>query len=112
MKILFVWISTCILVFIFLDTAATSPVQVRVEDYREIGMTDEQVVGQAIQQAYASEHNQWWINNKHSYLVFDAHRNYQIDPSLLESFEVEMNRNEERRMFRILHPALLISPSS
>lgn len=106
MKLIFSWILTCLLVYFVLDAVATRPVPVHVERFREAGMTDEQVLSQAVQHAYRLEKNVWWIHDKQPYLVFAPWRRYDIDPGHYAAFNLEIRADERQNLIGILRPAL------
>ena len=82
------WVITCFTVFYVIDGLATRPLGVKVEKFREVGMTDEQVLSLALQRANEVQANRWWINNREAYLVFDTTRNYQISQATYSAFDL------------------------
>jgi len=87
------WIAMCGLVYYVTDGIATRSVAIDVESFRSEKMTDEQVLSQALQAAFAREHNAWWIHDKQPYLVFDTTRNYDISPSTYAAFDLMLTRD-------------------
>lgn len=59
-----------------LDMVATRPLQVNVENFREDGMTDEQVVSAALHNTRQMADNWWWIRDRKALLVFAKDRTY------------------------------------
>jgi len=82
------WLVTCFTVFYVLDGLATHPKGIEVEDFRELGMTDEQVLAMALQEANESREVIWWINNRETYLVFDTTRDYRISAATYAAFDL------------------------
>ena len=80
------WTLTAAMVFVVIDGLATRPHAVHIERYREAGMTDEQLLSIALQEARASENNVWWINDRSSYIVFDGDRSYDISDATYRAF--------------------------
>ncbi|MFT5142110.1 MAG: hypothetical protein ACI80V_001395 [Rhodothermales bacterium] len=98
------WLLACLCVFYVLDGIATRNVAVHVEHFRTPGMTDEQVLSQAVQEAYVTEGNIWWIHDKTPYLVFDPARDYAVTPQLYEVFDLEMVSTSKAGPIGLLRP--------
>ncbi len=90
------WLLTAILVFWVIDGMATHPHAVHIERYREAGMSDEQTLTMALQEARASEENVWWINDRTSYLVFDGERSYDISDATYRAFGLRIGEDATR----------------
>ncbi len=99
-----IWLLTCMSVYYVLDGVATRHVAIKVENFRTPGMSDEQVLSLAVQNAYAGESNYWWINDKTPYLVFDRSRDYDVSPQLYEVFDLEMVANASTGPIGLLKP--------
>ena len=100
------WILTALVVFWVLDGLATRPKPVHVEEFRQVGMNDEQVLSLALQAAKASEHNGWWINDRTSYLVFDTSRTYAISEATYAAFDLKITRDAMENPIAIVNPNL------
>lgn len=90
------WLLTALLVFWFIDGMATRPHAVHIERYREAGMSDEQTLSIALQEARASEKNVWWINDRTSYIVFDGDRSYEISDATYRAFGLRIDEKATR----------------
>lgn len=77
---LLLWLVICGIVTFSIDRFAVSDFNVRVEDFRQPGMTDEQVIIAAAQAAEQGAYNWWWIRGRRPFLMFDANRDYNFDP--------------------------------
>ena len=103
------WLTTTIFVFFVLDTYATRDYPVYVEDYRRMGMTDEETVAAAVQDAHQCENNAWWIHDKKPHLVFEAERSYDLDPIIFTTFDIEITTQENDGMVGFFRPIPAIS---
>jgi hypothetical protein len=101
-----IWLLTCASVFYVLDGVATRNIPVHVEQFRTPGMSDEQVLSLAVQEAYSEEHNVWWINDKTPYLVFEPSRDYDVSPQLYQVFDLEMVTDAYARPIGLLRPRM------
>lgn len=101
-----IWLLTCCSVYWVLDGIATRDLPVYVENFRTPGMTDEQVLSLAVQQAHEVEPNYWWINNKRPYLVFDPARDYNVTPQLFEVFDLEVVATSNQTPIGLLKPRM------
>lgn len=86
------WIVTCILVFFTIDTFATRPLPVPVEDFRKKGMNDAQVLNTAAMYAFDQTLTRWWVGDKRPYLELDPARYYDIPAEVLFSMRIEMRQ--------------------
>lgn len=100
------WALMCIAVFYVINGLATRPMGVEVENYRKPGMTDEQVLSIALQKAYSSRKNNWWINERESYLVFDTVRQYQISQAMYEAFDLTLTENAASQPIAVFNPKM------
>ena len=82
------WILMCFTVFYVIDDLATRPKPIDVENFRSVGMNDEQVLAMALQEANRHREVAWWINNRETYLVFDTTRDYRISDATLAAFDL------------------------
>ena len=105
-RAILIWMMTCMSVFYVLDGIATRDVAVHVENFRTPGMSDEQVLSLAVQEAHAIETNVWWIHDKRPYLVFDQSRDYAVTPQLFEVFDLEMVSNTAQGPIGLLRPRM------
>jgi len=87
------WFLTCLTVFYVINGLATRPLPIEVESFRKAGMNDEQVLSIALQKAYESRKNSWWINGRESYLVFDDQREYRISQAMYEAFDLRLTED-------------------
>ena len=101
-----IWIITCFSVFYVVDGVATRDVPIHVEQFRTPGMSDEQVLSLAVQQAHETEANYWWINDKRPYLVFDPARDYKVTPQLFEVFDLEVVSTAPQGPIGLLKPRM------
>lgn len=90
------WTLTAAMVFVVIDGMATRPHAVHIERYREAGMTDEQLLSIALQEARASEDHVWWINDRSSYIVFDVDRSYDISDATYRAFGLSIAQDAAR----------------
>jgi len=90
------WILTALMVFWSINGIATRPHAVHFEQYREAGMSDEQTLSIALQEARASENNVWWINDRTSYIVFDGDRSYDISDATYRAFGLRIAEDATR----------------
>jgi hypothetical protein len=100
------WLVTCVLVYLAFDLYATRRVPIHVEQFRQAGMGDEQVLSLAVQEAYRVENNLWWIHDKQPYLVFEKHRRYQIHPNLYAAFDLKITTDHQQNPIGLLRPTL------
>lgn len=100
------WLITCLLVYLAFDLYATRRIPIHVEQFRQVGMGDEQVLSLAVQEAYRIEDNLWWINDKQPYLVFDKHRRYQIHPNLYAAFDLQITTDHDQNPIGLIRPTL------
>lgn len=100
------WVLMCIGVFYVLNGLATRPMAVEVESFRKPGMTDEQVLSIALQKAYSSRKNNWWINERESYLVFDTVRQYQISQAMYQAFDLTLTENAASQPIAVFDPKM------
>lgn len=107
-----IWMLTCASVYWVLDGIATRTVPVHVEEYRVVGMSDQQALAVAVQAAYQVEPNGWWIRGKRPYLVFEEGRAYNIPPELYAAFDLEIVEDGSHRPVAMLKPnvASILSP--
>lgn len=94
-----VWLLMCIFVFFSLDSYATRSVPVQVEDFRQKGMNDAQVLNTAAMHAFDLTLTRWWVGNKKPYLELDPRRYYDVSPEILMSMRIEMRLGD--RPFRV-----------
>jgi hypothetical protein len=82
------WMLMCFTVFYVIDDLATRPKPIDVENFRSVGMNDEQVLAMALQEANRHREVAWWINNRETYLVFDTTRDYRISDATFAAFDL------------------------
>lgn len=82
------WLVTCFTVFYVINGLATRPMGIEVEDFRKMGMNDEQVLAMALQEANEHREVVWWINDRETYLVFDTTRDYRISDATFAAYDL------------------------
>lgn len=107
---LLTWVAVCVLTFLVLNTYATRPVAVHVEQFRSAGMDDEQVLTEALQAAKTTQLNPWWINDARPYLVFQAGRQYKIDAAFLSFSDLEIVREGQTLVGRFKPIPAVVTP--
>ena len=85
---------TCFTVFYVIDGLATRPLGIEIEDFRQSGMSDEQVLSMALQRANEVQANRWWINDREAYLVFDKAHDYHISSATYSAFNLELEQDQ------------------
>ena len=94
----------CATVFYVLNGLATRPLGIQVESYRKDGMSDEQVLSMALQDAVTDKENFWWINDREAYLVFDSTREYRISPMTYAAFDIQMTLDAGKKRIGVFEP--------
>jgi hypothetical protein len=87
-----IWLTMNILVFGVLHLFATRPVIVHVDDYREAGLYDDQVVVIALRELERSADNFWWISNRTPVLVLPKSTPLQIDAAMLRYASIKVEQ--------------------
>ncbi len=100
------WLAVCGFVFYMIDAIATRSVAFEVESFRSDNMTDEQVLSQALQAAFATERNAWWIRNKRPYLVFDTRRNYDISQRTYAALDLVLTHDAFSNPIAVIGPSV------
>lgn len=105
------WLITCFTVFYVIDGLATRPKAIDVEDFREMGMNDEQVLAMALQEANETQEVSWWINDRETYLVFDTTRDYRISEATFAAFDLTPTQDASQKPIAVFEQkAAGISP--
>jgi len=94
----------CMTVFYVLNGLATRPLGIDVESYRKDGMSDEQVLSMALQDAVTDKDNFWWINDREAYLIFDSKREYRISPMTYAAFDIEITFDSAQKPIGVFEP--------
>lgn len=105
-KAIFAWLVTCAIVFYSVDSLATRPIPIRVEDYRMSGMTDEEVLSKAMQALYNHKPLVWWIHSPQPYLLFHPRHEYDIDEALYRAFQLQIQTDEHYNTVGIWDPSI------
>lgn len=109
-RALLTWVAMCVATFFVINTYATRPIPIYVEQFREAGMDDEQVLTEALQAARTSRDNEWWINNAKPYLVFQSGRQYRIDPTFLSYSDLDLTREGQTLVGRFKPVPAVVTP--
>ncbi|MBE2185524.1 MAG: hypothetical protein IAE99_01955 [Rhodothermales bacterium] len=109
-RALITWVATCIVTFLVINTYATRPIPIHVEEFREAGMDDAQVLAEALQAARTARDNPWWINSAKPYLVFQSGRKYQIAPTFLSFSDLRITREGQTLVGRFTHVPAVATP--
>jgi len=105
------WLITCFTVFYVIDGLATRPKAIDVEDFRKMGMNDEQVLAMALQEANETQEVSWWINDRETYLVFDTTRDYRISEATFAAFDLTPTQDASQKPIAVFEQkAAGISP--
>ena len=105
------WLITCFTVFYVIDGLATRPKPIDIEDFRKSGMSDEQVLAMALQEANETTEVTWWINDRESYLVFDTTRDYRISDATFAAYDLTPSQDASQKPIAVFdQKAAGISP--
>lgn len=105
------WLITCFTVFYVIDGLATRPKAIDVEDFRKMGMNDEQVLAMALQEANETQEVSWWINDRETYLVFDTTRDYRISEATFAAFDLTPTQDASQKPIAVFEQKVAgISP--
>ncbi len=91
------WLVTCFTVFYVINGLATRPKPIEVENFRKVGMNDEQVLAMALQEANESKEVMWWINDRETYLVFDTTRDYRISDATFAAYDLKPSQDASQK---------------
>ena len=73
----------CLLAIGLIDHAASRSQPVYVEEFWQEGLTYEEILLEAVNEAYARSHSGWWLRSARAQVALPVDQLDQIDPALL-----------------------------
>lgn len=101
--VVLLWVVTCAAVFTSVNAVATRPVEVYIEDHRLPGLSDDDALLAALQEARRHGENWWWINDSQPVILLDGERTYDLDPHLLQRVEIPVVQQQETGTVHFIH---------
>lgn len=89
-----IWLVMNILVFGGLHLFATRPVTVHVADFREAGLSDDQVVVIAVRALEEKASNFWWMADRTPVLVVPETAPLQVAPEMLHYTSIRVEQRD------------------
>ena len=87
-----------LIAFVGIDQIATRPVHIEVEQYRETGLTDEEVLVEALEVGLATAQHTWWIRGRRTRLVFAENRTYELSTALSHMLDLQQAMDRKGRL--------------